>query len=108
MRIDSTEKLDGGGVGAVHERRRAGIRDGEPEGGGPVSAGKLERDMGVSRTPLREAIRMLQREGLLEGEPNKRIVVAPFSAEDMEELYALRITVEALGVRLTVPQLSEE
>ena len=108
MEIDSAEKVDGGGVVAVHERLREAILHGELEAGAPISQVKLAREMGVSRTPLREAIRMLQREGLLEGEPNKRIVVAPFSAEDMEELYALRITVEALGVRLTVPQLSEE
>ena len=108
MKIESAEKVDGGGVGAVHERLREAILSGELEPGETLSQVKLARQLGVSRTPLREAIRMLQREGLVEGEPNKRIVVAPFSVEDMEELYALRITVEALGVRLTVPQLSEE
>lgn len=108
MKLESAEKVDGGGVAMVHERLREAILRGELEAGAPISQVKLAREMGVSRTPLREAIRMLQREGLLEGEPNKRIVVAPFSAEDMEELYALRITVEALGVRLTVPQLREE
>jgi GntR family transcriptional regulator, rspAB operon transcriptional repressor len=108
MKIDGTELADGGGVGAVHARLREAILSGELQPGEPISQVKLAQEMGVSRTPLREAIRMLQREGLLEGEPNKRIVVAPFSVEDMEELYALRITVEALGVRLTVPLLSEE
>lgn len=108
MKIESSEKVDGGGVAAVHDQLREAILRGELEAGAPISQVKLAREMGVSRTPLREAIRLLQREGLVDGEPNKRIVVAPFSVEDMEELYALRITVEALGVRLTVPLLSEE
>jgi DNA-binding GntR family transcriptional regulator len=108
MKIESADKLDGQGVGAVHERLRRAILHGELGPGEPLSQVKLAQELGVSRTPLREALRMLQREGLVDGEPNKRISVAPFSIEDMEELYALRITVEALGVRLTVPLLSEE
>jgi DNA-binding GntR family transcriptional regulator len=108
MRIDTAELIDGQGVAAVHARLRDAILYGELRPGQAISQVQLARDLGVSRTPLREAIRMLQREGLLEGEPNKRVRVASFSLEDMQELYALRITVEALAVRLTVPQLSDD
>lgn len=102
------ENIAEGGVAAVHTRMRNLILNGDLKPGEPISQVLIAQQLGVSRTPLREAIRMLQREGLVDGEHNKRMVVAPFSVEDMEELYALRVTVEALGVRLTVPQLSEE
>jgi DNA-binding GntR family transcriptional regulator len=108
MRIDSSELVEGQGVAAVHKRIRDAILKGELKPGEAISQVKIAEDLGVSRTPLREAIRMLEREGLLEGEPNKRVRVASFSVEDMEQLYALRITVEALGIRLTVPQLSDD
>jgi DNA-binding GntR family transcriptional regulator len=108
MRIDSSELLEGQGTEAVHDRLRDAILAGELKPGEVISQVKIAADLGVSRTPLREAIRVLQREGLLEGEPNKRVRVASFSIEDMQELYALRVTVEALGVRLTVPQLSDD
>jgi DNA-binding GntR family transcriptional regulator len=108
MRIDSSEMLEGQGVAAVHDRLRNAILRGDFPPGEPISQVKVAQDLGVSRTPLREAIRMLEREGLLEGEPNKRMRVATFSVSDMEELYALRITIEALAIRLTVPQLSDD
>jgi DNA-binding GntR family transcriptional regulator len=100
--------LEGQGVSTVHDRLRNAILRGDFPPGEPISQVKVAEALGVSRTPLREAIRMLEREGLLEGEPNKRMKVAAFSVCDMEELYALRITVEALGIRLTVPRLSDD
>lgn len=49
---------------------------------------------------------MLQREGLILGEANRMVRVAPFSIEDVEELYAVRIANEALGIRLSVPLMT--
>jgi DNA-binding GntR family transcriptional regulator len=49
---------------------------------------------------------MLQREGLVAGEANRMIRIASFSIADVEELYAVRIANEALGIRLTVPKLT--
>jgi DNA-binding GntR family transcriptional regulator len=68
----------------------------------------LARQLGVSRTPLREALRLLQREGLILSEPNRRIRVADFSISDAEELYAMRIALEVVAVRVTVPTLTSE
>lgn len=62
----------------------------------------------MSRTPLREALRMLQREGLVESEPNRRLRVAAFSLPDLEQLCIMRITLEATAARLTIPHLSSE
>jgi DNA-binding GntR family transcriptional regulator len=92
----------------LHDRVRDAILSGELPAGAVMSQVELAGLFHVSRTPMREAIRMLQREGLIEGEANRRVRVAPISLEDLEELYTLRIVNEALGVRLTVPHLTPE
>jgi DNA-binding GntR family transcriptional regulator len=67
----------------------------------------LSKRLGVSRTPLREALRMLQEEGLVEIERNRRARVASFDAEDLELVYASRILLSALATMLTVPRMTE-
>jgi DNA-binding GntR family transcriptional regulator len=66
----------------------------------------LSRNLDVGRTPLREALRLLQSEGLVAGEPNRRVRVAELSARDLEDLYILRILLETAAVRLTIPSLN--
>ena len=61
----------------------------------------------MSRTTLCEAVRLLQMEGLLKAEPRRRVRVSPLSTEDFEDLYAIRISLESLAVRITVPQLTD-
>jgi DNA-binding GntR family transcriptional regulator len=92
---------------AYLQLRRAIVRCDLPSGV-QLSQRELSELMGVGRTPLREALRMLQREGLVEAEPNHRVRVADFSIPDLEQLYAMRITLEALAIRLTVPLLQPE
>jgi DNA-binding GntR family transcriptional regulator len=92
----------------VHDRLRDAILRGEIPPGRPTSQVVLARQLGVSRTPLREALRLLQREGLILSEPNRRIRVADFSISDAEELYAMRIALEVVAIRLTVPTLTSE
>src|SRR5881392_1407031 len=89
----------------VHDRLRRAILRGEFDAKVPLSQVKLAARLGVSRTPLREALRMLQREGLIDSEPNRRVRVAALSVTDLEQLYATRIVVEALAVRVAVPKL---
>lgn len=92
----------------VYERVRNAILHGEIEPGSLMSQVQMARDLGVSRTPLREALRLLQHEGLVEGEPNRRVRVAALSVDDVEELYALRIVNEAIAVRVSVPEMTED
>jgi DNA-binding GntR family transcriptional regulator len=98
---------DGKDVANVYERLRRSILQGEMRPGAITSQMELTRELGVGRTPLREALRMLQHEGLIVARPNRRIQAAPLSAQDAEELYVMRIALETVAIRLTVPQLDD-
>jgi len=97
---------DGQGVAAVHDCLRTAIQRSELEPGGSVSQAHLARTFGVGRTPLREALRMLQREGLVIAAPNRQVRIAPLTAEDFEEITIARLALEAVAIRITVPTLT--
>lgn len=92
----------------VHRVIRESILDGSLEPGETMSQVALADELGVSRTPLREALRMLQGEGLILSEPNRRVRVAPLSLADVEELYAIRIPLEVIALRLSLPRMTPE
>jgi DNA-binding GntR family transcriptional regulator len=73
--------------------------------GTTISQVELSKALGVSRTPLREALRMLQEEGLIEAEANRRCRVAGFFPEDLDAVYGSRLMLETLGMQITLPQL---
>lgn len=93
-------------VAQVHEQLRNAILLGEIRPGVKTSQAELARDLGVGRTPLREAVRMLQDEGLVLAEPNRRVQIASLSVQDAEELYIMRIALEVAASRITAPQLT--
>ena len=97
----------GDNVVQVHEQLRTAILSGDVRPGAKTSQAELARDLDVGRTPLREAIRMLQTEGLIFTEPNRRVVIASLSLEDAEELYVMRIALEVAAARITLPKLTE-
>jgi hypothetical protein len=96
---------DGRHVALVHDRLRDAILRGELPAGQTRSQVTLARDLDVGRTPLREALRMLQ-EGLVVSEPNRRVRVTELSSADAEALYVMRIALEAVAIRITVPTLT--
>jgi DNA-binding GntR family transcriptional regulator len=97
---------EGQSVGVVHDRLRAAIVTGDLAAGRATSQVTLAHEFGVGRTPLREALRMLQREGLVVSEPNRRVRVAELSSSDAEELYIMRFALEGVAARITVPKLT--
>lgn len=92
-------------VEVVHDRLRAAILRGEIAPGEELSQVRLAQTLGVSRTPLREAFRLLQHEGLVEARSNRSYRVTSFSAQDLEDLYVAFLPLEALAIRLTIPRL---
>jgi DNA-binding GntR family transcriptional regulator len=105
---DSVSRLQAPADSAAHayQEVRAAILDGTLAPGSMFSQVQLAARLGISRTPLREALRQLRTEGLVQGNFNRRVEVAPLSLDDLEALYALRIALESLGVRLTIPRLT--
>jgi GntR family transcriptional regulator, rspAB operon transcriptional repressor len=102
------DRENGRGTDAVYQRVREAILDGGITPGATMSQVALADELGISRTPLREALRMLQSEGLVHAEPNRRVRVAAASARDLEELYVMRVTLEAEAIRLAVPRMTAE
>jgi DNA-binding GntR family transcriptional regulator len=92
----------------VHRMIRESILNGSLTPGETMSQVALADELGVSRTPLREALRMLQGEGLILSEPNRRVRVAPLSLADVEELYAIRIPLEVTALRLSIARMAPE
>jgi DNA-binding GntR family transcriptional regulator len=104
----STPEVETAKIDEVYQSLREKILDGELVEGAPISQVKLAKDYEVNRSLLREALRMLQREHLIEAQFNRRVRVARLTTDELEGLYAERIALESLGVRLTVPRLSDE
>src|SRR3954468_20454027 len=96
------------GLDYVHRTIREAILHGKLEPGTTMSQVMLADDLGVSRTPLREALRMLQNEGLIESEPNRRVRVSEVSLADIEELYTMRVPLEVNALRLSMPAFAPE
>lgn len=86
---------------------RSAILNGQLPPGKIYSQSELSELLGVGRTPLREAVRRLQSEALLELSPRRRLRIAPLTLEDLGQLYSMRIVLESLAVRLTVPHLTD-
>jgi DNA-binding GntR family transcriptional regulator len=95
-------------VEEVYRRVRELILEGEIPPGTGMSQVAMADDLGVSRTPLREALRMLQSEGLVDAQANRRVTVKPISATDLEELVVMRVALETEAVRLSVARLAPE
>ena len=91
----------------VYSSLRESILNGTLPPGESLSQVQLANQLGVSRGPLREAVRMLQREGLVEAEVNRRGRVSSFSIDDLEQLYAMRIVHESLAIRINVPRFTK-
>lgn len=85
------------------------IMRGEFAAGFHVQEVPLAERMGVSRTPIREALNMLAKEGLLEPGPKRGYKIRTFSIEEIVEAYEVRATLEGLACRLLAEMgLSED
>lgn len=97
---------NGVSVETVHRALRSQILDGTIPGGAVLSQVGLAERFGVSRTPLREALRMLQEEGLIEARTNRQARVATFALVDLEAISARRILLSALATQISVQGLT--
>lgn len=81
---------------------RTAIRTGELKPGQRLIEGTLATSMGVSRIPIREAIRSLERYGLVVSQPGRGACVVNPSTEDVHEIYGLRQALECYALELVI------
>jgi DNA-binding GntR family transcriptional regulator len=90
----------------VVERLRAWIVDGELAPGEVVKDTEVATTLGVSRTPVREALLQLEREGLIESQPGRWTRVALLDARLAEQVYAVIVALEGLSAALAAERLA--
>jgi DNA-binding GntR family transcriptional regulator len=87
---------------------RSRILAGVLQAGSQLRQEVLAAELGVSRIPLREALRLLEGEGLVTIVPHRGAVVSVLSPEEIGELFDLRVLIEADLVRRAVPKMTRE
>jgi DNA-binding GntR family transcriptional regulator len=87
---------------------RAAIVEGRLAAGERYSVGALADRLGVSRTPVREALLVLERQGLVRFERNKGVRIVAPSAGDLEEVFVLRLLLEVPATRRACSRLGED
>lgn len=97
-------------VGAQHayEQLRAAIVENRYAPGQRLIEQRIAAEYGLSRTPVREALRMLEAEGLVVSERHRGAMVRPLSATEIVDFYGLRIRLESYAVELAAERASEE
>jgi DNA-binding GntR family transcriptional regulator len=93
---------------AATEVIRQAILDGRLEPGRRLKEEELARELGISRTPVREALLILQAEGLVVGTPNRGAIVRAHDSDDLRDLYDLRALLEGHGARLAAARISDQ
>lgn len=92
---------------SVYQAIRAGIESGDLKPGQRVMEVEIGESLGVSRTPVREALRRLEAEGILVFEPRVGLVVTSLSRQAVMELYDIRELLEAKAAGLCALHASE-
>jgi len=101
-RLDKSIRQD------IYERIRDDITYGRLMPGERLTENKLSNIYSVSRSPIREALRQLESEGLISFERNKGIEVSKLSVKQMEEIYDIRSLLEGYAVRISVELLTKK
>jgi DNA-binding GntR family transcriptional regulator len=92
----------------VREALRAAILDGRFRPGDRLVEGRLAEMFGVSRNPVREALKALGNEGVVTLAPRRGAIVAELSESEAAEVIELRAALEAIGARLAARRLERE
>ncbi|RIK35644.1 MAG: GntR family transcriptional regulator [Chloroflexi bacterium] len=92
----------------VYQQLRRKLLRGDLAPDSQLDERQLAEELGVSRTPLREAISQLVKEGIVEHRPYRGNFVRTFTAKQVNDLYEVRKALESLAMRLAIRKLSQE
>ena len=87
---------------------RERILKGEYEIGEKIKENQIASELKVSRTPIREAFKLLENEGLIDYIPNRGCFAKGFTKQDVDDIYAVREALEELAVRWAVERITPE
>lgn len=93
---------------AVYEKIKEGIINGALAPGLPINESDFARDLDVSKTPVREALMQLEREGLVENIPGRGSAVAHITFQDIREIFEVREIIECGAAKRAALMRDEE
>ncbi|SHK51209.1 GntR family transcriptional regulator [Paramaledivibacter caminithermalis] len=91
----------------IFEKIREDILIGKYTSGEKIVEAKLAEEFGVSRTPVREALKQLELDGLVDNIPNRGVIVKGISNQDVEDIYTIRIAIEGIAVKWAIERMDE-
>lgn len=94
-------------MSGAYDRIKSAIIQGTFTPGARLSQVKIAERLGLSRTPVREALRLIEKERLITSERGRQVVISHTSMADLDELYALRIKLDTTTVLTSVAELTE-
>jgi DNA-binding GntR family transcriptional regulator len=94
--------------GKVFTHIQNDILNGKYQPGDSLTELRLSDELGVSRTPVREALRQLELEGLVQSIPNKGAIVSGISMKDIEDIYTIRMMIEGLASRWATEKITSD
>lgn len=103
IKIENIPKIEGYELLSkkVYRILKARIIKGDLTEGGKLFEAKIAEQLGISRTPVREALKGLAAEGLVKMTPNQGVVVINVSIEDLKEVLQIRRVLEGLAASIT-------
>ncbi len=107
MRRAQSKAEERGASSPIYAGLRAKILNGELTGGTPLRQDEIARQFGVSKIPVREALRQLESEGLVEFRPRRGAIVREIPDSEVLELIDVRLALECRALELSIPQMIE-
>lgn len=89
----------------IFEKIREDVLNGRYETGEKIVEAKLAEELGVSRTPVREALKQLELDGLVENIPNRGVIVKGISDQDIDDIYTIRMAIEGIAAKWSVERM---
>ncbi len=93
---------------SLFEDVRENILRGKYPAGARITESKICDEFGVSRTPVREAFKQLELEGLISNIPNRGAYVLGFSKQDIQDIYELRKATEIIAIKWSIERITKE